>query len=236
MKEAWGTSVENLDILRTSFHFVAEVGRWAQVVHSSLDFKWTVEKRQTIGSAAKDFIRGLRFDVEDTLHRPPIYLRHISLDSLGENYLIVVLHHSLYDAISLPMLLDYVKAVYKEEFPLTAQFYMLARRITSLETCSTEYWESRLKGVRPWKFPRKPFSTADAWRAFKVINAPKEAIDRFSRRYGVSAQSIAQAAWAKVLAIHSKRLDVVFGQVVSGRTITESDNVIGPMFVSARFI
>lgn len=184
-------------------------------------------------SAAKEFIRGHYFEVEDTLHRPPIYLRHVSLGSLRENYLIVVLHHALYDGISLPMLFDYVKAVYNDESPLTAQFYPLARRITSLEARSTEYWESRLKGVQSWMFPRKVSSTVDAWRASKVVNTPKEAIDRFCRRYEVSAQSIAQAAWAKVLATYSKHLDVVYGQVVSGRTIAGSDEIIGPMFVSA---
>jgi hypothetical protein len=99
------------------------------------------------------------------------------------------------------MLFDYVKAIYSDESPFTAQFYTLARRITSLEARATDYWESRLKGVHPWAFPREVSSTADAWRASKVVKLPKETIDRFCRRYGVSAQSIAQASWAKVLAI-----------------------------------
>ena len=189
-----------------------------------------------MSSATKDFIRGLRFDAEDTLHRPPIHIRRISLESPHENYLIAILHHVLYDGISLPMLFDYVKAVYNGEFPLTAQFFTLARRIISLEARSTDYWESRLKGLHSWTFPRKVCSTADAWRASKVVNVPKGAIDRFCRRYGVSAQSIVQAAWAKVLATYSKPPDVVYGQMVSGRMLTGSDKVIGPMFVSTHFI
>ncbi|KAF9783958.1 hypothetical protein BJ322DRAFT_1067759 [Thelephora terrestris] len=229
LKEAWRTSVQNLDILRTSFHFSVEVGRWAQVVHSSLDFKWTFEKRQSIDSAAKDFIRDLHFGAEDALHRPPVHLRHVSL-SPHENYLIVVLHHALYDGISLPMLFNHVKAVYKGDSPFAPQFYTLARRMTSIEARATGFWQSRLKGVHPWKFPRRVFSTADAWRTSKVVNVPKEIIDRFCRRYGVSAQSIAQAAWAKVLAVHCRCLDVVYGHVVSGRMIAGSENIIGPMF------
>lgn len=234
LKEAWRASAENLDILRTSFHFSAEVGRWAQVVHSSLDFKWTTEKRRSIDNAAGDFIRSLHFDAEDAFHRPPVYLRHISSSS-GEDYLIVVLHHALYDGISLPMLFGYVKAAYKGDAPSTTQFHTFSRRITSFEARATDYWATRLKNVHPWAFPRKVSSTADAWRTSKAVNVPKEAMDRFCRRYEVSAQSIAQAAWAKVLAISSKHLDVIYGQVVSGRTMTGTENIIGPVFVSTRF-
>ena len=227
--------MENLDILRTSFHFSVEVGRWAQVLHSSPDFKWTSEKRRSINRAAKDFIYSLRFDSEDAVHRPPVYLRHISL-SLHENYLIVILHHALYDGISLPMLFDYVRAVYNGGSPSVSQFHPLARRITSLEPRATDYWRSRLEGVNSWSFPRKVSSAADAWRASKVPSIPKEAIDRFCRRYGVSAQSVAQAAWAKVLAICSKQPDVIYGHIISGRTIAGSDKIIGPMFVSEHIV
>ena len=226
--------MENLDILRTSFHFSVEVGRWAQVVHSSLDFKWTTEKRQFIDNGAGDFIRSLRFEAEDAFHRPPVYLRHISLSS-GEDYLIVVLHHALYDGISLPMLFNYVKAVYKGNPPSTSQFHTFSRRITSLEARATDYWATRLKGIHSWSFPRKVSSTTNAWRTSKAVKVPKETIDRFCRRHDVSAQSIAQAAWAKILAISSKHLDVIYGQVVSGRTTAGSENIIGPVFVSTRF-
>jgi len=130
------------------------------------------------------------------------------------------------------VLFDYVKAVYKGDPPFITQFHELSRRITSQEARATDYWGARLKGVHPWAFPREASPTADAWRASKVVYVPKETIDRFCRRYEVSAQSIAQASWAKVLAIHSKRLDIVYGQVVSGRTMSGSESVIGPVFVS----
>ena len=235
LKNAWRVSVEKLDILRTSFHFSVEAGRWAQVVHSEPDFKWTYEKRQSIDGAAKDFIRGLRFEVEDALHRPPVHLLHV-FSPPHENYLVVILHHALYDGISLPMLFNHVKAVYKGDSPTTTEFHTLARRVTSLEARATRYWQSRLEGVYPWTFPRKLSSTTDAWRTSEVVNVQREAIDRFCRRYGVSAQSIAQAAWAKVLAIRSGHLDVTYGHVVSGRTIVGSEKIIGPMFVSARSV
>ena len=232
LNEAWRTSVGNLDILRTSFHFSVELGRWAQVVHSALDFKWSTEERESIDNAAKEFITGLGFGAEDALHHPPVHLRHVSS---GGDYLIVVLHHALYDGISLPMLFDYVKAAYTGNPPSTVQFHTISRWITSLETQATGYWGTRLKGVHPWAFPREISSPANAWRASKVVNLPKGVIDRFCRRYEVSAQSIAQASWAKVLAICSKRLDVVYGQVVSGRTVAGTEKVIGPVFVSIRF-
>jgi len=201
-------------------------------VHSTLDFKWSTEERESIDNAAKEFIGSLDFGVEDALRHPPVYLRHVSSD---EDYLVVVLHHALYDGISLPMLFDYVKAVYNGSPPPTTQFHTISRRVTSLESQATDYWVARLNGVRPWAFTREDYPTANAWRASKVVNLPKENVDRFCRRYEVSAQSIAQASWAKVLAICSKRLDAVYGQVVSGRTVAGSEKVIGPVFVSNHF-
>jgi hypothetical protein len=99
--------------------------------------------------------------------------------------------------------------------PPPSSIHFLAR--LPLSKCATDYWVTRLKGVHPWAFPQKLSSTADAWRTSKAVNIPKETIDRVCRRYEVSAQSIAQAAWAKVLAISSKHLDVIYGQVVSSR-------------------
>lgn len=133
------------------------------------------------------------------------------------------------------MLFDYVKAVYKGDTPPTTQFHTFSRRIITLEAHATDYWETWLKGVHPWTFPRKVAPTVDAWYTSKVVSIPRDTIDRFCRRYEVSAQSIAQAAWAKVLAISSKHLDIIYGQVVSGRMMTESEKVIGPVFVSTRF-
>jgi hypothetical protein len=166
LKEAWRTLVENLDILQTSFHFSVEVGRWAQVVHSHLDFKWTTEKRQSIDNAAGDSFGASTLMQRTAFNRPPVYLRHISSSS-GEDYLIVVLHHALYDGISLPMLFKYIKAVCKGNPPSTSQFHMFSCWITSLEVHATDYWVTRLKGVHPWAFPQKLSSTADAWHTSK---------------------------------------------------------------------
>ena len=133
------------------------------------------------------------------------------------------------------MFFNYVKAMYESDPPPIAQFHTFSRRVVSLETPTSDYWEPRLKGVNPWAFPRKAPSAADGWRTSKVVNVHKETISRFFRRYEVSTQPIAQAAWAKVLVISSKKLDVIYGQVVSGRTMAGSEKIIGPLFVSARF-
>jgi len=100
LKEAWRTSLENLEILRTSIHFSVELDRWTRVAHPALEFKWSTVERESIDNAAKEFLSGLDFVGEDPLHHPPIpppvtYLL---------NYLVVALHHVFYDGVSLPTL------------------------------------------------------------------------------------------------------------------------------------
>jgi hypothetical protein len=199
-------------------------------VHTSAQIQWLHEKRGSLKNATLEFIKRLPLDQDGAFDRPPIYFHHVTCDV---DYLIVVLHHSLYDGISLPLLFQLVRELY---FDCTKQsnlpqFWTISRRMAATEAAGTQYWTSRLQNVKPCLYPRQNPTSVNAWRAQKQVELPVSSIQRFCQRYQIAPQAIAQAAWAAVLASSLRRLDVVFGHVVSGRTLRDSENVIGPVFV-----
>ncbi|KAF9257797.1 hypothetical protein L218DRAFT_85650 [Marasmius fiardii PR-910] len=235
LRTAWESTVEQLDILRISFHFAPNVGLWAQVLHSVSDFKWTSRTLNSspISSITNDFISSLSFKDENALAHPPIYFLHVSGDTDQEQYVIVVLHHALYDGIAIPQIFRRVRQIYHDvTVPRPVPFLPVADAILLQEKGGTEYWASKLEGVKPCYFPRESVSlrSEDAWRASVVLDLSAEEIRRFCRRYHVHPQCLGQAAWAKVLARRVGSPDVIFGQVISGRTIPGADSVVGPVF------
>lgn len=227
---AWEQAIVRLDILRTSFHFSPTSGNWAQVVHSSDRIKWSHEKRGSLKNAASEFIKSLPFNGDGAFENPPIYFRHLACDV---DYLVVVVHHSLYDGVSLPLLFQLVRELYFDRTKQSKlpQFWTISRKMAATETNATQYWATRLKTVKPCLYPRQNATSVNAWRVQKRVELPLSSIQRFCQRYQIAPQVIAQAAWAKVLSSSLGRLDIVFGHVVSGRTLKNSENVIGPVFV-----
>jgi hypothetical protein len=219
--------------LRTSFAFTTELGRWVQVVHSKFDAPWCSRSFSDPSSALAEFISTLPFqDVED-FARPPLHLCHFAFNS--DNFLLVVLHHALYDGISLPLLFDRVRAVYHDmAVPPTFSFHELVPEILIQERFGATYWTKKLEEAKTYTFPRVADATGGAWRSSTQCDVGLSDVKRTCRRYQVNVQCLGQAAMAKVLSRISGQRDVVFGQVISGRTLPNAESVIGPVFVSTK--
>ncbi|KIY43686.1 hypothetical protein FISHEDRAFT_78528 [Fistulina hepatica ATCC 64428] len=234
LKLAWLRAIRQFSILRTSFHFVGASGRWAQVVHSVTDMKWTddpvvAKSDAAVLKLASEFMGTLSFrDVTD-FRRPPLFFRSF----LGDrSYLVVAFHHALYDGISLVKLFQHVRRFYDDEpHVMVAPFHVLSDAIVNRERTGLPFWKECLQGVHTHTFARSGNSSVKAWRASLPIATSLFEIQRVCRRYHVNVQCLGQAAWAKVLAQHFHCDDVIFGQVVSGRLIRpDAVDVIGPVF------
>lgn len=233
LRAAWLQAVQQLSILRTSFHLVPTSGQWVQAIHSVPDFKWSTLSQKELGSAAGKFIASLSLDNESSFARPPVYFRQVQV-STDDQYIIVVLHHALYDGVSIPKLLHYVRRLYRSEPVETpSPFNEVADAILIQEEHGLPFWSQRLKPAKPFFYLQSGRSSEGAWRASTVIDLPTAEIQRFCRRYHVHPQTLGQATWAKILCMRGNSTDVVFGHVVSGRSLTGADNVIGPVFVSS---
>ncbi|KAG8774039.1 Non-ribosomal peptide synthetase [Ceratobasidium sp. 428] len=229
LKFTWERIIEETSILRTSFAFAENQGHWAQIVHSKSDLPWSFRSFGDPSTALAEFISTLPFqDVED-FARPPIHLCHFEFNN--HDYVLVVLHHALYDGISLPLLFNRVRSIYQGEIiPPSVSFHELVPEILAQEHSGVSYWIKQLEGIHPLSFPQAVDATEGAWRGEASCEAELSDIYRTCRRYQVNVQCLGQAAMAKILSKLSGRNDVVFGQVISGRMLPGAENVIGPVF------
>ncbi|CAE6433958.1 unnamed protein product [Rhizoctonia solani] len=229
LQSAWLQTIRDVGVLRTSFVFSEAAGRWAQVLHSECDFPWTEGDFKEPSSALSQFISGLPLTEVDAFKVPPLYLCHFSVD--GCDYLLVVLHHSLYDGISLPLLFHRVRSIYHEVAPPNpTSFHDLVPQILIQEHFGTSYWVKRLTGASIFTFPRMSNIPTGAWRGSIECRIELAEIQRTCKRYQVNVQCLGQAAMAMLLSHLSEQSDVIFGQVISGRTLPGAEEVIGPVF------
>jgi NRPS condensation-like uncharacterized protein len=114
LRSAFARGIEANDILRTSFHSLPEVDfSWIGVVHSNPPLHW---QALTIESVTND-IDGLLIDIkrllnlahEENFQTPP--LRFCVVSSTAAKYLVVCMHHAIYDGVSLPYIFDDVEQI-----------------------------------------------------------------------------------------------------------------------------
>jgi hypothetical protein len=116
--------------------------------------------------------------------------------------------------------------------PPSVSFHELVPEILIQEHFGTSYWVKRLQGAKVFTFPRVPNAPAGAWRSSAKCKIELAEIQRTCRRYQTNIQCLGQAAMAKLLSRMSGQNDVIFGQIISGRTLPGAEEVIGPVFVS----
>ncbi|PPR03610.1 hypothetical protein CVT24_007726 [Panaeolus cyanescens] len=239
LKTAWKQAVSALSILRTSFHFLAHLGSWTQVVHSQEVLSWS---HMTVGSLAEyrrqtqELLNSIQVDDERAFHTPPLWLRLFSVASEQQQYLVIIMHHALYDGISIGKLLHTVESFYREHSPaVQKQFYELLPEFIRQENEGSQIWIDRLQRYHPCRMssPHPLQGAAVEELSFTVDLAQFTGL---LRRAGVTPQCIAQAAWVKVIAKYTQCQDVIFGHTVSGRNAPASEDVIGPVLNTIPFV
>ncbi|KDN49336.1 hypothetical protein RSAG8_02038, partial [Rhizoctonia solani AG-8 WAC10335] len=226
LKSSWRQTIKDISTLRTSFIFSESAGRWAQVVHSEFELPWISREFKEPLRALSEFISDLPLtDVHD-FRRPPLHLCHFNVDDC--DYLLVVLHHALYDGISLPLLFHRVRSIYYGITPPSlVSFHDLVPQILIQEHFGTPYWVNKLAGASVSTFPRMSSPSVGAWRGSADCQVELAEIQRTCRRYQVNVQCFGQAAMAKALSQLLEQNNVIFGQVISGRTLPGAEEVIG---------
>ncbi|KAH9220281.1 hypothetical protein DL95DRAFT_330117 [Leptodontidium sp. 2 PMI_412] len=187
-----------------------------------------------------DVVEELRYEFDESrdvsLHRP-IRFQVLRLESATK--LLIHIHHALYDAWSLELMLDDLNTLLLDG-PLSARppFIQIVDgyqngALNSDDWSSKDYWRDHLSLLDVAQIPN--FNT-------KLHPSPSLAIERLqtslstsdievtARRLSVSPQSLFQAAYALVLSSYIGASDICFGTVFSGRTlpITGIENIAGP--------
>ncbi|EMD38714.1 siderophore biosynthesis enzyme [Gelatoporia subvermispora B] len=203
LRDAWAKTVDALGILRTTFHFVPDLGIWTSAVHSKSPLKWS--EIYLLEDASLLPLLDAVTITDAGCNSPPyqLYLvRSQEVDSQEDCRLIMVLHHALYDGVSISKLLDIVGASYNGE-----NFH---------------------HGLVVPRLPDGSHSKK-SHVASSVLNVSRSEVEKVCRLTAVTTQCVGQYAFAKLLASLTRSTDILFGHVVSGRNVSGAEDVIGPV-------
>ena len=237
VRQAWQRLVDQLDILRTTFHQSDDSEHpWIQVVHATgqKSLPKIVEHSGLFDSTVSnqlDHIEGQpSFDNDGAFAQPP-HVLHLWRQADGNTVLLLSIHHALYDAASLPQLFVDMETVLRGDTGSDrAPFYKLVPHLLPSKR-DTEFWAEQLHGFRP-KLLRPSDGIASDGGSVEGTHAIKISLDAVKQacaHLGVSVQVLATLAYAKLLAVETGSGDVAFGQIFGLRDlVNDGETSVGP--------
>ena len=148
----------------------------------------------------------------------------INIDS-GYDFLLVM-HHALYDAWSLDLILNQVASAYQAlpTSPLSP-YKRFVHHVLQQTESSQNYWTNQLAGSPGIKFPRLSSNSYEP-----VTDSVVQSQVQLKPAHGVTGAVILELAWALVLSQLTDTNDVVFGLILSGRNanIDGIESIVGP--------
>lgn len=237
LRSSWHTAVEQISILRTSFHFHDDLGIWFQVVHSLNTLDWSDVKcisSTDMEERLESFIQESKLEGEPDFRKPPLRVRlfRSAFPDAGRHRLVFVLHHALYDGVSIGKFLDLVESIYQgTTFAKPVQFSELIPQFVFQENSGTDFWVQKLKGYSHVPLPCFQGVTLACTPSIASRNVPLDPVklDAVLGHANATIQCLAQAAWAKLMLSITNTSDVVFGHIVSGRSLANASDAFGPV-------
>ncbi|KAL3458142.1 hypothetical protein BJX64DRAFT_292501 [Aspergillus heterothallicus] len=220
------------EILRTSFHLISELGEnWVGAVHTKIPLDWT-EIKLPSGLEVIPKVMSLQcFDDAQSFQVPP--LRAVLVDQPQGKILVIVMHHSLYDGASLPFVFEDLATVYSGQLPAARpQFSDMVPYVFDGQEKSCDFWTTKLQGHQTAEIPPLKAASDRMLAVEHRLNLNLAEITDACKDLEVTVQTVSLLSFAKVYARLLDRRDIVFGQVLAGRTLPhpEADRTVGPLF------
>ncbi|GLY02222.1 non-ribosomal peptide synthetase [Actinoplanes sp. NBRC 101535] len=226
LRASWDAVVARHPELRMGFHRLAS-GTAVQAAARHAAVPWrevTAAGADDVDTAVRDLARQeqeRRFD----LASPPLLRLVLIRYGDGRHRMLVVHHHILSDGWSVSIVLNEVAAAYDNGGSLpepagTVASYRdylawLARRDREAARAA---WRAELAGLdEPATITRSETGTGYGFRVAYLDEELSARLAATARAYGLTLNTVAQGAWATVLARLVRRTDVVFGTTVASR-------------------
>ncbi|KAJ6135531.1 Peptide synthetase [Penicillium capsulatum] len=160
-------------------------------------------------------------------------------DSIRQKWIVITLHHALYDAWSLDLMVKQAERIYLNHESSLSPAALPKSNFTSFlkyigerknDPATRSFWQETLEGVDFTPFPGAPKSQQQSRRTREKMQfcyKPERNIHRTSE---ATLSTLLRGALAILLSGHTASPDVVFGATVSGRTssVTGIEEVVGP--------
>ncbi|CAI7569072.1 unnamed protein product [Penicillium discolor] len=230
---AWQNVVEQVDILRTSFHRPRASREFHAAVHRSSAIQWShYEDVVSLPEAAEQISQRAAYPNIKSFDRPPWQITFLTGPS--QRLMVVTMHHCLYDGFSLPMLFTCVEQHYHGHESHADLFAPVARQIACTQESSVQFWADAVARYQDPQLQSPPASTPTTsvqWAETK-LESSVATLQRQCGSLDVTLQTVALLAFGRSLALRLGQRDVVFGHVVSGRgfDVDPTASVIGALF------
>ncbi|KZT23181.1 acetyl-CoA synthetase-like protein [Neolentinus lepideus HHB14362 ss-1] len=161
------------------------------------------------------------------LGQPMARLTIIKGSNGSANFIIMTLHHSIYDGWSMGIVKSDLRAFCYTIPPSPAPSYRTFTDyiLSASEADAEVYWTKYLDGVIPsdsLSLPASPTS-GKSNTVNRLIRIPPESMRAACVRFGITQATLVNASWAVILKLYLNREDVIFGNVQAGRSVPVPD-------------
>lgn len=226
LKDAWRKLVSYHPVLRTCFTVVD--GRPLQVVLGEYDAELQVVESD--GEALDTVKRVVRaeFRSPSTLHRPPVKLILVQVEETS--HVLFKIHHALYDAWTIPLLMTDLWSCYKGRKLASNGEFSSVVEAASRNTFNEEFWRMDLESSQPTLLPATKSSSKQVFYREDIVQNAKSVTKYLQQRHQVSLQSVLTTMVAKVLSSVTNIAKPIVGVYHTGRaaSIDGIDVVSGP--------
>lgn len=233
LEAQWCKVISQSPILRTSFIEIDDPhidATYAQVVCDGVGDTFDVIFAADYGSrdgAVQEAIYQARKELAEGK-----YFKLTLINDKEGNLLLLSMAHALYDGWSQELLHDDVRVSYVAKYsPRPGYRSVLADILNSAGPAAEKYWKDTLLGVESCCLSSELDNddlSDRVHRREQISSFSSERLIVFCKSQAVTVQTIGLTCWALVLAQHLKKLDVVFGTVLSGRDTEKAQNVLFP--------
>ncbi|PLB48311.1 acetyl-CoA synthetase-like protein [Aspergillus steynii IBT 23096] len=218
LKDAWAMVLHSNPVLRTRIIQTGSQNTFQVVVRQGYSWHHAEKLQDYIDQDEKKGIQ---------LGSPLIRLA--LLQDNGRKYLVLTIHHTLYDGWSLPRTLQQVEGAYYGERPQSQPFkifvdYLLKLNMDQME----EFWRAELENFSGPLFPQPPSGDYRPTETHKMKRSKSTLpMKTFS---GVSLATMIKLSWGLTLSQYSGVDDIVFGITLAGRNaaISGINEILGP--------
>ena len=225
LRDAWSTAMQRHQLLRTGFASIPSADNpYVQVVLEQYHLPWQEGDSENSTETSLDH-----------LMLPPWNLQVIVEG--GENYLILHIHHALYDAEAMSLLLNEIESSYfgcelAEPVPFDRYLdYMVEQEGEHTNT----FWKSQLHDVLPSRLAEVLPNDARSQQpttAARYSSVGLSTLKTRVKKLSTTTIAVLQATWCRLLSKLLKSQDVCFGNVLSGRNLPVDgvERMIAPCF------
>ncbi|EGC41890.1 nonribosomal peptide synthetase [Histoplasma capsulatum var. duboisii H88] len=245
LKRAWEQVVDANAIFRTSFAEVSDPRfpfTYAQLIHHpGKPIDWSVV--DTIGRSVDTILEEERRKATAIFQAGKPLFKVQLLGSVNEGqkrHLLLSMPHAMYDGWSLDLLNEDIATCYSGQRPNIrgscdkALSHILNSTRNEL---GLQSWKGTLGGACPTAFPKQINAGGDYSNVHhkeKALDIPITDVNSFCKNQGITLQTLSLTCWALVLSGYLGKLDVVFGTILAGRDIpdTNAEQLMFPLMNS----